>query len=485
MSCQCSLQFTIFVVVLIVAFRASAITVFPSNTAPRAYNTENIGPAASSSQGVFKRSCPLEHSAHPNATVQFDSFDTFSGDGSLFPTSDGFLRGSLDAWAQHQHLVLRPDEVWFAILTQMNFYMNKHAENVRHLFVSHKGKETLAVDGNSWTDVLKRVGDAIQGRVKTPWLLDWIKPGFTTSTAQDNLTANVLIMGMMQNFFSYEFSIVCGLPSVTLLGEKADWQKLLAKLDQIPKFGAEPKAYAKQLRPILTRFVATFDRPDDQDIRAFWNNIVVAQAGSDTICGGPAYYISGWLLGFVYWNKEGEKQGKYNPYDSTSGFLRDNIEVRPLTLDGIEYKSMAIESMPMGYAKAPVVMRKYGGMEKFPAYVLAGNIAKRVAPGLPDGYAEALKRFNGSEVDEMLPRGKLQPTSAWVLYGPVPATDAAETEVEASEGSEVWHIVHALDRSHPERCLAGVGEQSKELFGDKGGSGAANQFNGDEQRKLW
>lgn len=75
------------------------------------------------------------------------------------------------------------------------------------------------------------------------------------------------MMGLMQQYFDYTASIICGLPSVTLLGEKSDWEVLLAKLNRLPDFGEEPASYAAQLRPILSRFVQTFNTPDKLEIR--------------------------------------------------------------------------------------------------------------------------------------------------------------------------------------------------------------------------
>ena len=61
------------------------------------------------------------------------------------PSYNGFSDTVLRAYNQHHHLVLRPDDVWQAIILQFNFYVNAHAEDLRHLFVPHKGKKHLTV----------------------------------------------------------------------------------------------------------------------------------------------------------------------------------------------------------------------------------------------------------------------------------------------------------------------------------------------------
>lgn len=64
---------------------------------------------------------------------------------NIYTSADSFVRGAYEAWARHMHFAIRPDDVWFAILSQMNCYMGnkKNAEALRHLFVDHKGKEQI------------------------------------------------------------------------------------------------------------------------------------------------------------------------------------------------------------------------------------------------------------------------------------------------------------------------------------------------------
>jgi hypothetical protein len=414
-----------------------AITVFPSSTEPRTYNDTDLAPAVHSTEDLFRRSCPSIFLTHPNASVLFSSELSLTSNGNIYPSSSSFIHGSIDAWAQHQHLVLKPEEVWFQILTQMNFYMKNNAESLRHLFVSHAEREEIEIVGFDWESILLRFKDEIQARVKTDWLLDWIMPDFSTTVKSDIMTANVLMMGLLQEYFEYSGMMICGLPSVTLLGEKSDWEKLLVKLDHLADFGREPSAYSQQLRPILSRFVQTFEKPHDHNIRAFWNNIIHADP-TEGFCGMPPYYLSGWLMGFLFWNKEGSPF-----YPPTEGSL---------ILDGITYARRSITELPIVYAQAPFKMKGFRGVDEFPAYVLAGNLGKQVSYGVPEGYATALEQFNGSKMDQSLPHGLLQPLSGWIVYGPAPQlTTIQDWDAEKAEN---WQLSFALDRGHVAQCGA-------------------------------
>ncbi|KAL2162458.1 hypothetical protein VTH06DRAFT_7371 [Thermothelomyces fergusii] len=395
---------------LTAAAARAAVVVIPGGAEPKPYT----GPAAVVSEDAyFRGSAPYEffnNSAELILTSLSPTAANLSTATGLHPSADSFVRGAIQAWGEHLHLVVRPDEVWLSILVQMNFYMIKHAEEIRDLFVDHEGQEQIYVEDLTWYDVLFQFKDEIQKRVKADWLLDWIVPDFSTTTESDVMTANVLMMGLTQAYFKYIGKQVCGIPSVTLLGERADWVKLLARLDRLPEFGPEPADFAARLRPVLTRMVATFDAPDAPETRLFWNQIVNGQAAR--VCGDPPVFISGWITAFYYWSDAGSPFGRNSVRNFTS----------TLRLDDIDYPVLDLTVAPVGYARVPFIMKDYDGLDEFPAYVAAGALGKQITQGAPEGYEEALARL-GDPAEAALAatadHATLRPLSGWFLYGPV------------------------------------------------------------------
>ncbi|KAJ7148048.1 hypothetical protein C8R43DRAFT_889125, partial [Mycena crocata] len=51
----------------------------------------------------------------------------------------------ITAYKQHHALVIRPDDVWLAMLCQFNFSVNANAEVLRGTFVAHEGQKELVV----------------------------------------------------------------------------------------------------------------------------------------------------------------------------------------------------------------------------------------------------------------------------------------------------------------------------------------------------
>ncbi|CAM1503185.1 Fc.00g079610.m01.CDS01 [Cosmosporella sp. VM-42] len=431
----------------LVALSGADITVSVSDV--ESFPLDTAGSVTSSAE-LFLRSCPEEFSnENPykpeillSSQAGFGSADVISN-GTIFPSSDSFIRGALEAWAKHQHLILRPDEIWFEILAQLNFYMSVHAEDLRDLFVSHKERETIQVRAFSWRDVVAAFGTEIQERVKTDWLQEWIMPGFSTSTEDDSLAATVLMMGLMQHYFEFEGMVICGLPKVTLLGEREDWVRLLGKLDRLKEWGKQPQEYAQNLRPILSRFVKTWDEPESLEIKSFWNQIVRADRYRGWNCGGGGneyeYHISGWITGFLHWRKDGNlrvvPKQDFDYYDDNDDDeqSKENDEIFEcpscVTLDNTTYIPEDLDSIPVGYAKAPLKMIDYPAPGvKTEAYLLAGNIGVK------------RERVEGEVT--------ARPLSGWVLYAPVDwgfergpwVGDSGEVErIAEGMGEELYH----------------------------------------------
>jgi len=63
----------------------------------------------------------------------------------IHASSNGFVHAAIMAYNQHHHLRIRPDDIWFALLSQLGFYINARAEDLRSLFVAHNEKKQLTL----------------------------------------------------------------------------------------------------------------------------------------------------------------------------------------------------------------------------------------------------------------------------------------------------------------------------------------------------
>lgn len=86
-------------------------------------------------------------------------------------------------------------------------------------------------------------------------------------------------------YFYYGCYICCGLPSVTLLGQQADWQRLITKAKRLPTFGKECATWHSLLMPVLKRFVSSFESSESEETKDFWQKIAHYSGGGS----GPTY----------------------------------------------------------------------------------------------------------------------------------------------------------------------------------------------------
>ena len=106
-------------------------------------------------------------------------------------------------------------------------------------------------------------------------------------------------------YFEFYCGITCGIPSVTLEGEKSDWERILIRLNRLYELGDQPSVWAEMLRPILRRFVSAFDGAPD---RTFWSHVACR---SDEMCGPEE--LSGWITAFCVWSPKGEWKPRKMP----------------------------------------------------------------------------------------------------------------------------------------------------------------------------
>lgn len=83
---------------------------------------------------------------HTKKNILHSSFSFISTPAKVVPLKNGFVNGIIRAYQQDLHLILRPGDVWLAIITQFSFYVSGHAEETRGKFVSHAGKLLLDLE---------------------------------------------------------------------------------------------------------------------------------------------------------------------------------------------------------------------------------------------------------------------------------------------------------------------------------------------------
>ena len=342
------------------------VTVYPAAHGAKAWRPE--GPPVLSAEEMLRGAC--SKASKDYKTMISSSFKDFSSETPTIASRNGFARATLLAYNLHHRLTIRPEDIWFTILTQLATYVNTHAKQMRPYFVMHDSRKELKVEQEvhhrSKADIealTRNMGDFIAENVRNPELRDWIMPDFTTTTQEDTVTAIVLMMGAMQKYYEYAYECSsCGIPSVTLLGIRRDWEIILERLDKLSQLGRQPDQFSKLLKPVLRRFIGTFDDPDSLEIKDFWQRVAHEEHGGS----GPPY-LSGWITAFCFWGQDGTSM--YRPDYS--------LEYEALVLDNVKFHEVDLDRVPSMHISMPVmVINDFG---EYPSTMVAGSVGYRVS----------------------------------------------------------------------------------------------------------
>mmetsp|Transcript_12600 Transcript_12600/g.21009 ORF Transcript_12600/g.21009 Transcript_12600/m.21009 type:complete len:397 (+) Transcript_12600:147-1337(+) len=301
------------------------------------------------------------------------------------PASRGFISSVLQAYNSHYDLVLRPDDVWQAILAQFSFYVNANAETLRDKFVDFEGKKALTIfaDGTLFTvdfgNIASRmVDEQIATNIKDPSVTEWLLPKFTTTTSTDRIAASVTIMSTLQAYFSYSCHLMCGIPNVTLEGTPDDWRLLREKIDRLPSYDvtdgneqAKPpvmKMWHSLLSPVLDQFIKSSEGNVDLP---FWDTVCSHHGGGS----GPSY-LSGWVTVFGCFRVNGQWQGG----DPVHNLARRNAECGRrrafqnwFSSRGPAWPFIETSDIPAGVVSVPMTVNDNGA--EYKTQLLAGQFA--------------------------------------------------------------------------------------------------------------
>lgn len=220
-------------------------------------------------------------------------------------SGQSFINTVVDAYSFHHNLVIRPDDIWAAMMTQFSFYVSKNAEDLRDKFANFGGKETVAVvlpgtlkDLKS-DEFNKLMSDQVGANVTDAGLKEWIFPKFSTTTDSDTVTVGLTFMASMKAYFQPQ-SLACGIPNVTLEGSAQDWQDLLDKLEKLKEYKLEK--WYDLLKPVIQQFVNAKQGTVDT---VFWQRICHYEPNASATT-----YLSGWITVFCVFDKDGNWIGK-------------------------------------------------------------------------------------------------------------------------------------------------------------------------------
>jgi len=380
-----------------VAAKGDAVTELPTN-------------AAKAFPGVGGRA--------PSAIASTPDMSRYAG-GTLVPSTNGFITAVRIAYNEHAPLRLRADDVWLQVrqvkvprsregrrrmsaspvsarLPPLPFrrlsvacvqivwsvatHVDLNAERLRRTFVTHDGKKPLVVlvppewegvpdERVPWESAVATFTSLIR-RNTVAAVADAFEPHFTTTDATAVAACSVTLMSAMQKYFDYRMMTMCGIHSVLLEGEPADWTQLRARVRDLAAttgLREELAAWWALLDGDLAQLEASAHGRSDA---AWWKRMInLYEPGGS----GSVLCVNGWVTHFFLYDKD------KRPIDHAA--LGDAPADKRGDSRRSAFSGMAWDDLPAGYGGAPVVWQLLSGAERQLLF-MAGSW---YAAMLPDG----------------------------------------------------------------------------------------------------
>lgn len=308
-----------------------------------------------------------------------------------------------DAFFGHHPLRLSPDTVWLTLARGFALHVNLHAEELRHRFVRHTGKEKLVVmrpdffpgQENPWPEVFAAFSEQVAQYVGV--LRDFIVCDFSTTGPVERAVSELMVMDTFQAYFEYEMFAGCGIPAITLLGTVEDWKSIRTRAALFGEFGLE--SWSRALDPILAQFVSAAEgKPDPK----FWQSIFRYQSGS-----GPSV-MTGWMTALFPYLKDEDDRLTQNPYLSDWERLLDLYDQQVGWRGRVSHpQRIGLSSIPACLASAPV--KVHWGQTEVEMRFVGGLIGVSQSPG-----DLALQTECGWAIIYEEPVDELSPQYAWL-----------------------------------------------------------------------
>ncbi|KAJ4246533.1 hypothetical protein NW762_013474 [Fusarium torreyae] len=263
-------------------------------------------------------------------------------------SQNGFVWSAYHAYNHHRHLIIRPDDIWLAILGQLNPYIKAKAPELIKYFAPRTSQGESEIVNLSASEIrdhsvlAQQMESSMAQWITYPGLDLALMVGFSTTSEVDRTVASVLLMGEMYKEHD-KVDLTCGLRglhSVTVLGVCQDWEGFLAKLEFIRLFGDEACEFVAMLRPIIYSIRQTLIQPDDRLVIDFWEKMVTRNK-----LPGDSDYITGWISAFCFW----DQHGRACP-----------LRGEELEFTGVKYNRISFDEVSIGFASLPITVDDNG-----------------------------------------------------------------------------------------------------------------------------
>ncbi|KAK6705119.1 hypothetical protein SNK05_009011 [Fusarium graminearum] len=284
---------------------------------------------------------------------------------------NGFIWSACQAYDRGTPLVIRPDDVWLAILQSIGRFCLPHTDDIllNEMFdVPRLTKEDFMSPDTLAGEMEYLVNRKCLSEERTNSLM----PDFTTTLSEDVTAACVSILGTQwKDDLPTDLRFTrAGMSTVILAGQYCDWFSLLDRLKLFEDEGEEVQHFIKNTRPILRRLHYAAREPDSPTARELFSTTVRKTPPN----GVDDDLVTGWITSFYHLNQQSQmRQPDIGPFGQYGGEASEHKNMAwGEEHDDILYPAVRLADIPTGISAMPV---QFPGKDKaFHGIMVGGSI---------------------------------------------------------------------------------------------------------------
>ena len=253
----------------------------------------------------------------------FEELDQTNGSNVKF-THTGLVYYLHLCWSQEVGVCLRPDMLWFTVVSELADMVNGSPNDFKHLFTDSEEKTNIITITHDVTDIdIGQLVDQLKNKIKNEALSKLITETTFESSVDGFQEAIMSAFAYMAvPYFNY-MTTMCGIPHLELQGSIEDWTKLLDSINNLnnilgdksdePNF-ARMRAYFSNITSITEDIIKySFNEPDSKEAKIFFNNIFHYGENERCQSGHDSVIAKGWITKFyiINGNKDLYKYNKH------------------------------------------------------------------------------------------------------------------------------------------------------------------------------
>jgi hypothetical protein len=246
----------------------------------RTVRYSGYGPRGASKQTITQSQFPVDQTI---------------GEGQVFHRN--YLSYLDICYRHHLGVVLRPDDIWYVLLTQLAEVVKSKADIYADLFTTTPGQEqTIIVVSESLTTMPM---DSLMHTLRkvVPTDVDCFLPVFSTTTERVTRACYTAFADLVSPYYRYEM-MLCGIPKLEVQGTAEDWSRLrFAWMDLLALLARKQVDVGYWMRQVLQRLTEIVGDLCEGPVRPeFWRKMFYHER-----CGsGSDVEVRGWFRDFFW-----------------------------------------------------------------------------------------------------------------------------------------------------------------------------------------